>query len=86
MSFIRTIFLPRRKLENYTKHNNIVSKGGIVLITDKPEFRFNDGETPGGLVIPIDKETHLKILEIYEVVIPSSSRFSIEKLKNTNVL
>ena len=52
-----TIYLPRGTAEQHdTAPPNFIPLGNFTLVTDRPELRFHDGVTPGGLVIPIPAE------------------------------
>ena len=52
-----TIYLPRGTAEQHdTAPLNFIPLGNFTLVTDRPELRFHDGVTPGGLVIPIPRE------------------------------
>ena len=51
-----TIYLTRGTAQQHEEFWREVPPGNFTLVTDRPELRFHDGATPGGLVIPIPPE------------------------------
>lgn len=50
--------------------------GNFSLVTDKPELRFHDGTTVGGIVIPLDPAVHARILEVHARILEVYSKVS----------
>ena len=50
------IYLTRGTAKQHEDSIGVIPIGNFTLVTDRPELRFHDGVTPGGLVIPIPRE------------------------------
>lgn len=49
------IYLTRGTAKQHEDSIGVIPIGNFTLVTDRPELRFHDGVTPGGLVIPIPR-------------------------------
>ncbi len=41
------------------------TRGNFTVVLDRPELRFHDGVTPGGLVVPVPQDVYERMREFY---------------------
>ena len=59
------IRLARGTAEQHDRRWKEQPRGNLTMVTDRPELRFHDGITPGGMVIPVPPEVYAAMREFY---------------------
>lgn len=70
----RALYLMKRGTAQQHKDKPFpIRAGNFTLVTDKPQLRFHDGETPGGIVIQLAEETWNTIKAKNVIIYPTEA-------------
>ena len=75
------IFLTRGTAQQHAKDPFYLRRGNFSLVIDKPELRFHDGVTPGGVAIPIDPALHQTIVQTYSELLSKPTLTTLQSVK-----